>query len=56
MMPLWVAFACGVVLGGIGGVLIMCLCFVAKRSDSYISTIPAVTPTTFPHIPRDGRR
>lgn len=44
MMTLWVAFVCGLVLGGIGGVLLMCLFFVAKRSDSYVSTMPVAHP------------
>jgi hypothetical protein len=30
-MRAWIAFGCGLFLGGLGGVFVMALCFVAKR-------------------------
>jgi hypothetical protein len=33
MSPVWVAFACGLFLGGMGGVFTIALCMAAKNGD-----------------------
>jgi hypothetical protein len=59
MSALWIAFACGLFLGGAGGVIVLGLCVVARTADDRIEemfsgVVPDERPKNAlpPHLPR----